>query len=245
MADQGEKKENRAECSASGSQVETVVRQPVFPAAEFARSLFKRHDMTTTVTPLSQKIISRYKTSQGAVRGTSTDLPLVQAKPSWGFEHADGVVENQNERPGSVEPAVQARLAESGIPTVQGKKTEENRGKSLVSRAEQPIVQKIGIGIIGNQLRSLIPPVFSKKNTNKSLKHGDGRIQGKSSVQGVMGEGMERPSTLRQVAQNDSSVSTIGSGQGNQTGRQSAAINHEIIQRKVIETNPSGMVTRR
>lgn len=249
MTDQGEKNENRGERTASGSQWETVVRPPVFPAAEYARSLFKRHDMTSTVTPLSQKILSRYTTSQRAVHGKSTDLPLVQAKQSLGLEHMagsnPGIVEKKGELPASVKPVVQARMAESGAPTVQAKHTEEHRGKSLVIPVGQPVSQKIGIGIAGAQIRRLMNPIISKKDTNISLRSSDGRIQRTLSIQGVMGEGMDPSPTLRHVSQSDSRVSSTESGLS-QSGERAAVIKPEIIiQRKVIETSSPDMVMRR
>lgn len=259
MAYQGEKDENRGELTASGSQWETVVRPPVFPAAEYARSLFRRHDMTTAVTPLSQKILSRYTTSPGAVHVKSTELPLVQAKQSWGFEQVagsnPGIGEKKGELPTSVKPVIQARMAESGAPpvnmkgdltTVQAKHTVEHRGKSFVIPVGQPVSQKIGIGIAGAQNRRLMNSMISKKDTNISLRSGDGRIQHTPPVQGVMGESMDLLPSLRPVSLYDSRVRSSESGQGSQGGEQVAVIKPGTsIQRKMIETSPPHMVMRR
>lgn len=249
MTDQGEKNENRGERTASGSQWETVVRPPVFPSAEYARSLFKRHDMTTALTPLSQKILSRYTTSQKAVHGKATDLPLVQAKQSWGFEQVagsnPGIGEKKGEFPASGKPVVQARVAESGassvnmkggLPPVQAKKPEANRVKSFVNPVDGPVSQKIGMGMAGTQNRR------SMRDTHISLSRGDGRIQHTPTVQGVMGEGMAPAPTLRQMAQSDSrgrSTESVQESQG-------VVIKPETsIQRKAIETSSPDMVTRR
>lgn len=270
MTDQGENNENRGELPASGSQLETVVRPPVFPAAEYARFLFKRHDMTKTVTPLSQKILSRYKTSQRAVHGKTTDLPLVQAKQSWGFEHVSGsnpgTVENQGALPESVRPAaqvVQAKAVEpvianqgqgpvkrsdgnSELPPVQPKRTGEHRGKNLAVPVGRPGSQKVGIGVAGNQIRRSMNPMISKKDANISLRRGDGRIQRTPSVQGVMGEAMDQSPTLRKMSQNNSRVYSTESGQVRQGGAQAGVIKPEtIIQRKVIESSPPDMVMSR
>jgi len=253
MADQGEKNENRGERTASGGQQETVVRPPVFPAAEYSRSLFRRHDMKTAMTPLSQKILSRYTTSAGAVHVKSTELPLVQAKQSWGFEQVTGsnpgIVEKKGELSASAKPVVQARMAESGaspvnmkgdLPPAQAKKPEAHRVKSFVVPVEGPVSQKIGIA--GAQNRRSMNPMTSKKDTNIGLSSGDGRIQRTPTVQGFMGESMGSSPTFRPVSLNDSRVRSSESGQGSQ----GVVIKPETsIQRKVIETSTPDMLMRR
>ncbi|MFA6009009.1 MAG: hypothetical protein WC799_03425 [Desulfobacteraceae bacterium] len=150
MTDQGEINENKGEGMDPLKRFETGGRPPVFPAAEYARSLFHRHDIVTSIIPLSQKILSRYSTSHRTVQGKMADLPLVQARhlegyglkaSNRGMDIKTGVIPTP--LPGTfdasdVKPTVhvvQARSIESG-----GRISKNDSGLETRSKEETPWV---------------------------------------------------------------------------------------------------------
>lgn len=258
MTDQGEKNENKGEGINPLKRFETGGCPPVFPAAEYARSLFHRHDIVTSITPLSQKILRRYNASHRTVQGKMADLPLVQARhlkgdgltaSNLGMDKKTGMIPVP--LPGTfdasdVKPtvhAVQARSIESGdrISKNDSGLETRNKGEIPVAMARNlPIVQ----GKSSEEHRATCP--LSRFERPMARKAGEGIAVNPTRI-----------SDRSMISQLVSNISPMGGDRGvqpketmhvnqPQAGAQPVATEQAvIIQRQTTVTNPPDMVVKR
>jgi hypothetical protein len=161
---------------------ETVVKPMVVPAAEYARSLYRRHDMARTVAPLSGRIMNRYRTSQSPVQGNAA-LPLVQAK---------SIQKSESGREGTVDPengkTFERRSVSDQPPVVQRRTADAALSVSVdVNAASQGAVQSTGFSLPGKTRDEvLVQAKTDRKETTRSVSSTGGVTSGTVS-------NMERP----------------------------------------------------
>lgn len=259
MTDQGEMNENKGGGMDPLKRFETVGRPPVFPAAEYARALFHRHDIVTSITPLSHKILSRYNASHRTVRGKMADLPLVQARhlegnglkaSNRGMDIKTGVIPTP--LPGTfdasdVKPTVhvvQAKSIESGGRISKNDSGLETRSKEetpwVTMARKRPIVQAKSSG----ERRATGP--LSSFERPMARKSGEGIAVNPTG-----------PSIRLMISKNVPNISPMEGDRGSQpketlhvdqaqAGAQPVTTEQAvIIQRQKTGTNPPGMVVKR
>ena len=261
MTDQGEKNESKGEGMDPLKRFETVGRPPVFPAAEYARSLFHRHDIVTSITPLSQKILSRYNASHRTVQGKMADLPLVQARhleghdftaSNRGLDKKTGVVPAP--LPGTfdvsdVKPivhAVQVRSLESGDRISKNDPGLETRTRS---KGETP-------GVTMTRNLPIVQAKSSEEPRATSPLSGFERPMARKAGEGIV-VNPTRLSDRSMISQLVSNISPMGGDRGSQP-TETLLVNQAqagerpvtteqavIIQRQKTVTNPPDMVVKR
>lgn len=259
MTDQGEINEIKGEGKGPLKRFETGGRPPVFPAAEYARSLFHRHDIVTSITPLSQKILSRYNASHRAVQGKMADLPLVQARhlkgddltaSNLGMDKKTGM--NPGPLPGTVDASdvkptvhvVQARSIESGDRILKNDSGLETRIKG-----ETP-----GVTMAPNL--PIVQAKSSEEHRATGPLSGFERPMARKAGEGIV-VNPTRLSDRSMISQLVSNISPMGADRGNQpketlhvnqaqAGEQPVTTEQAvIIQRQKTVTNQPDMVVKR
>lgn len=264
MTDQGEKNENKGEGMDPLKRFETGGRPPVFKAAEYARSLFHRHDIVKSITPLSQKILSRYNASRGIFQGKLADLPLVQARrlkgddltaSNLGMDKKTGMIPvplpgtfdaSKSHIIPDVKPTVhvvQARSIESG-----DRISKNVTGLETRSKGEIPVAMARNLSIV--QAKS------SEEHRATGPLSGFERPMARKSGEGIA-VNPTRISDRSMISQLVSNISPMGGDRGiqptetlhvnqAQAGEQPVTTEQAvIIQRQTTGTNPPDMVVKR